>query len=67
MKEFISIQKLAIKKAKDDGVREGKMQEKLEIAKNLLLSNVDIEVISRTTSLSVKQIKDLKSVVFEKD
>ena len=73
-KEFISIQKLAIKKAKDDGVREGiekgieqgKMQEKLEIAKNLLLSNIDIKVISKTTNLPIKQIEKLQSKILKR-
>ena len=54
-KEFISIQKLAIVKAEN----EGRMKEKIEIAKNLL-DILDNETISQKTGLDVKEIERLR-------
>jgi predicted transposase/invertase (TIGR01784 family) len=44
----------------DFAVKEGKKEEKVEIAKNLLNANVDINVISQTTGLSIEEIEYLK-------
>ncbi len=41
------------------GIEKGKLEEKIEIAKNLLLANMDIEFISKTTGLSVEEIEEL--------
>jgi predicted transposase/invertase (TIGR01784 family) len=41
---------------------EGRFEEKKEIAKNLLLANVDIEIIIKTTGLSKKEIENLKKI-----
>jgi predicted transposase/invertase (TIGR01784 family) len=43
------------------GIEKGKLEEKINIAKNLLLANVDINLISTTTNLTIKQIEDLKN------
>ena len=40
---------------------EGKAEEKIEIAKNLLSQNIDINTISTATGLPVEKIKALKS------
>ena len=45
---------------KEIGRREGIEREKREIAMNLLKENIDIEVISKTTGLSIEEIKNLK-------
>ena len=45
---------------KEIGRREGIEREKREIAMNLLKENIDIEVISKTTGLSIEEIKSLK-------
>ena len=45
---------------KEIGRREGIKEEKREIAMNLLKENIDIEVISKTTGLSIEEIKSLK-------
>ncbi len=70
-KEFISIQKLAILKAKNDGIQEGREegmqkgmqkgieQRNLEIAKNLL-DILDNETISSKTGLSITSIEKLR-------
>ena len=43
----------------DTGLEQGVKQEKLEIAKNLLGQKISIEVISKATGLTIKEIKDL--------
>jgi predicted transposase/invertase (TIGR01784 family) len=62
-KEFISIQKLALMKAKNDGLEQGREegieQEKLSIAKNLL-DILDDETISLKTGLSIEIIQNLR-------
>ena len=56
-------QRLAIMDAKNDGVSEGeakgKREEKLEIAKNLLSENIDIDIISKSTGLTIDEINNL--------
>jgi predicted transposase/invertase (TIGR01784 family) len=71
-KEFISIQKLAILKADTDGfnkgieqgiekgIEQGENKKSLEIAKNLLLSNVAINTIQEATGLSIETIESLR-------
>ena len=70
-KEFISIQKLALLKAKNDGLKQGiekgieqgieqgAYKKSLEIAKTLLQSGVSIEIIQASTSLSKAEIEKL--------
>jgi len=62
-KEFISIQKLAIVKAKkegkEEGLREGEKNKAIEIAKNLL-DVLDDETISQKTGLSIEEVGKLK-------
>jgi predicted transposase/invertase (TIGR01784 family) len=43
------------------GFRKGKAEEKIEIAKNLLSQNIDINTISIATGLSIAEIRQLKS------
>ena len=46
--------------AKNDGYQEGKMDEKQEIAKNMLKKNFDLEVIADITGLTKEEIEKLK-------
>ncbi len=63
-KEFISIQKLALLKAKNDGLQEGIEkgieQEKIEIAKKSIANNLDDKTIALITGLSQEVIKSLR-------
>ena len=71
-KEFISIQKLAILKATNDGfdkgieqgieegIKQGEKKKQLEIVKNLLKVGIDIETISISTGISKEEIKCLQ-------
>ena len=54
-KEFISVQKSSIELAKE----QGRLEEKLEIAKNLL-DVLDNEIIALKTGLDIKTIQDLR-------
>ena len=47
------------KQGYDEGIEQGIEQNKIEIAKNLLDNNVDINVISLSTGLSQEEIKNL--------
>jgi predicted transposase/invertase (TIGR01784 family) len=58
-KEFISIQRLALMKAKNDGIQQGIEQGKINIAKNLL-DILDDETISLKIDLSIDIIKNLR-------
>jgi predicted transposase/invertase (TIGR01784 family) len=43
--------------AKVDGIKEEKKEKAIEIARNLLKANMDLEFISQTTGLSIDEIK----------
>ena len=43
-----------------DGIAEGEAKGKTEIAKNMLKENVNIELISKVTGLSLEEIEKLK-------
>ena len=51
-------QRLAIKDAKN----EGEKSKQLEIAKNLLSENIDISIISKSTGLTIHEIKNIEKV-----
>lgn len=58
---FIQDQRNAIKKALNQGIEQGKLEERLAIAQQLL-DVLDYTSISRTTGLSVEQIAKLRSL-----
>ena len=45
---------------KSEGIEQGINQRNLEIANNLLKQNVDINIISMATGLTIEEIKALK-------
>ena len=49
----------AEERGKQSGVQEGEKNKQIEIAKNLLSEGIDINVISKTTGLSVDEIEKL--------
>ena len=51
----------ATAKGKAEGKAEGESNKAIEIAKNLLRQNIDIQIISTSTGLSINEIKQLKS------
>ena len=62
--ESKKIERTKIIEAKKDGLQQGIEQgiqeEKIEIAKNMLLKNMDIHIISEVTGLSIEQITSLE-------
>lgn len=51
-----------IKKSRDQGIQEGKLEGKLEIVKRLLQSGVNIEIIMKATGFSESEIVRIKIV-----
>ena len=45
----------------EKGIEKGKAEEKIKIAKNMLLHNIDMRIISASTGLSIDKINSLKS------
>ena len=50
----------------EEGIEQGTKQSKAEIAKRMLLETSDLEFISRTTSLSIEEVKKLQKKATEK-
>ena len=47
--------------AKEEGLSEGKTEERLEIAKKMLKEGLSVDLICRTTDLSEDEVLKLKS------
>ena len=58
--DYEFVQKKLMNSIKDEGYEKGKSDEKLEIAKNLLSENIEVNIISKTTGLSIEEINNLK-------
>lgn len=58
--EFMKVFETDKLKAKEDGLKIGIDKGKLEMAKNLVSAGVDINLIAKTSGLSVKEIEKLK-------
>lgn len=58
--EAEKLQNTLINEAKEEGLEEGSKQKELEIAKNMLNKNMDIETISEITGLTKEEIESLK-------
>ena len=58
--EFMKVFETDKLKAKEDGLKIGIDKGKLEMAKNLVYAGVDINLIAKTSGLSVKVIEKLK-------
>ena len=56
---FNKSMELDIKKAKEEGIKEGIKENKILTAKNMKKENIDINIISKITGLSIEEIKNL--------
>jgi predicted transposase/invertase (TIGR01784 family) len=56
----ISELETAESKGMQKGIEQGEQNKAIEIAKNLLIANVDIDIIAQTTNLPIKQITKLR-------
>ena len=59
--KWLRVETNTLKKMRAEGKAEGKVERNMEIAKNLLSQNIDINTISIATGLSIEEIKKLKS------
>ena len=50
-----------LNESQTEGLEQGLKNKALEIAKNMLQMNMDIDIISKATGLSKKEINDIKS------
>lgn len=50
----------AIKEGHAEGLQQGSYQSKIQIAKNMLEENMDINLISKLTGLKVEEINSIK-------
>ena len=48
-----------IKKGKEEGIKEGIKENQIFTAKNMKKENIDINIISKITGLSIEEIKNL--------
>ena len=53
----------ALKEGMQKGIEQGINKRNIEIAKNLLLKNIDVEIISETTGLTKEEVEKLKENV----
>ena len=51
--------KAGVEIGRKHGIEQGKQDEKIQIAKNLLMQKVDLEIISKATGLTIEEIKNL--------
>ena len=49
----------AITEGRNIGIEEGSLNKQIEIANNLLKENIDINIISKTTGLSIEEIEKI--------
>ena len=59
--DVLMAEEKGIKKGMEEGIKEGSKQKSVEIAKNLLKNNIDLIIISESTGLSEKEIKELQN------
>jgi predicted transposase/invertase (TIGR01784 family) len=57
---YTTAHKTGRKEGIKEGIEQGVLQEKVEIAKNLLKSGISIDVIIKTTGLSFEEIEGLE-------
>lgn len=55
------VRKTQLRGAKEEGIEEGSNQKAIEIAKNMLIKNIDINLISEITDLSIETLNNLKN------
>ena len=60
--DFYNDMTAAREEGKEEGLKEGEKNKSIEIAKNMLKLNIDINIISQSTGLSVKEIEELKDL-----
>ena len=54
---------LGLEQGIEQGIEQGSLSTKQEIAKSLLRENISIDVISKTTGLSIEEIQLIKNEI----
>ena len=62
-KSYATTKELELQEAREKGKEEGKKEEKIAIAKNLLMQGLDINLIVSATGLTIKEIKKLNTLL----
>ena len=57
--DFYNDMTAAKEEGKEEGLKEGEKNKSIEIAKNMLKLNIDINIISQSTGLSITEIEDI--------
>ena len=57
--DFYSAKNIAKEEGREEGLKEGEKKGKIEIAKNMLKEGLDVNLISKLSGLSVKEIEEL--------
>jgi predicted transposase/invertase (TIGR01784 family) len=57
---FLEGEQKGIQKGREEGLKEGELKSKIEIARKMLLQNMDINTIASVTGLSHEQIEQLR-------
>ena len=61
------MEKSNLKHAKEEGREEGEQQKALEIARNLLESELSVDLVIKTTILSEEEVKNLEAKISDAD
>lgn len=59
IRDQYSIEKHGYKKGKEEGIKEGKVEQSIQIAKNMLEEGADIEFVIKCTALSKEVVEDI--------
>lgn len=57
--DYENVLAYAVQEAEEKGIEKGKLEEKLETARNLKAMSVSVEVISKGTGLSIEEIEKI--------
>ena len=61
--DYEKVQKKLMNSIRYEGYEEGAADKSIEIAKKLLLENVSLDIISKTTGLSIEEINNIKNEI----
>ena len=57
--DYYSAKNIAREEGREEGLKEGEKKGKIDIAKNMLKLNIDINIISQSTGLTINEINEL--------
>ena len=57
---FLVGQKMMLSREREEGIKEGKLAEQISMAKAMKNKNMDINLISEITGLSIEEVRNLR-------